>query len=159
VALNLVLLSDERRAYWIPTADVYRTGVLFRVQLHAREPARPGVEQGAGTWRFGVQFADGRKATTFGLGVVGGAAVRALAGGLHGDVPPEGPLLVSRGGGGSRTLFRQDYWLWPLPPPGELVVATEWPNAGVELVMKSTSADVLREASGRARQLWPAGPR
>jgi hypothetical protein len=117
VALGLVLVCDELRAWWIPTVEAYPTGLLFRVQLRGRDPAPPGVEDGAGTWRFGVQFADGRKATTFGLagGRMGGWE-RAVSAVRRTDAPPDEPILLPRGSSGSRTSYQQDYWLWPLPP-------------------------------------------
>jgi hypothetical protein len=151
VALELLLVHNERMVVWIPAADAYRTGVMLHVDLRGRQPARPGVEAGAGTWRFGVQFADGQKATTLGLGF--GTESRS-------DTRPSGPQLRAHGGASSgrasgRTFYRQSYWLWPLPPPGELLIACEWPNVGLELTMTRISADQLRDAAARSRELWP----
>ena len=81
-------------------------------------------------------------------------AATAVAGGYSGS-PPEGPLLRPQGGAGSRTVWRQGYWLWPLPPPGDLLIACEWPNAGIELTTATVNADVLREAARRAQELSP----
>ncbi len=172
VALELVLVNTGRVAAWIAAAEVYPTGVSLKVVLQGREPARPGVEAGEGTWRFGVQFADGRKATTYGLGAfarldrlgpgAGGvsrsysAASATGSGVASGGDPPEGPLLRPRGGGGSRTNWHQDHWLWPLPTPGELLFACEWPNVGLGLTTTTTSADAFREAASFAQELWPA---
>jgi hypothetical protein len=163
--LELMLVNVGRHTVWIGHADVYPSGLALRVDLHGREPAPPGLESGPGTWRFGVQFSDGRKATSFGLGAfsVGGGgtvaasvsrAATAVARG-HGGSSPEGPLLRPQGGAGSRTVWRQGYWLWPLPPPGDLLIACEWPNAGIELTTATFSADVLRDAASRAQELWP----
>ena len=169
--LELMLVNVGRHAVWIGHADVYPSGLALRVDLHGREPAPPDLESGPGTWRFGVQFSDGRKATTFGLGAfsVGGgvtapggvtaaapsarAATTVAVG--HTGSPPEGPLLRPQGGGGSRTVWRQGYWLWPLPAPGELLIACEWPNAGIELTTATISADQLRVAASHAQELWP----
>lgn len=161
VALELLLVHNERLAVWIPGADAYRTAVMLHVELRGREAARPGVESGAGTWRFGVQFSDGQKATTFGLGVVrmgSGLApsVATAAAAKPVGTPPSGPLLSGRGGGGGLTVFRQDYWLWPLPPGGDLLIACEWPNVGLELTTARIDADQLRDAAARSRELWPA---
>lgn len=160
--LELLLVHIDRHAVWLGEAHVYPSGATLRLELNGREPAPTGIEAGPGTWRFGVQFSDGRKATTFGLGglarfgrgtpsssTVTARAIR------PGQPPPEGPLLQPRGGGGSRSVWRQDYWLWPLPPPGELIVACEWPNADIELTTTTINADLLRDAAGRARELWP----
>jgi hypothetical protein len=161
VALELLLVRNERLAVWISRADAYPTGVLLHVELRGPEPARAGVEAGNGTWRFGVQFSDGQKATTFGLGAVGMGRywimnLATAAAAKPSDARPKGPQLRGRGGGGSRTLFSQSYWLWPLPPPGELLIACEWPNVGLGLTTTTISADELREAAARSRELWPA---
>jgi hypothetical protein len=160
VPLELLLVNIGRHAVWIGQAEVYPTGVLLNVDLHGREPAPTGIESGVGTWRFGVQFSDGRKATAFGLGLVrpgrgANSSTTTSVGGRAGHSPPGGPLLRPAGGGGSRTVYRQGYWLWPLAPPGELLVACEWPNAGIELTTATVSADLLRDAANRAKELWP----
>jgi hypothetical protein len=97
--------------------------------------------------RVGVEFADGRKATN-----VSG----------H-DSPMEGPVMWSltgsaRGGGGE-SYFRQGYWISPLPPPGPVIFACEWPAVGVPLVRYEVDAQVILDAADRARALFPSGPR
>ncbi len=54
------------------------------------------------------------------------------------EAPPAGPLLLGRGGGGGLTSWRQAYWI------------------DLELTTATVSADVLRDAGGRAKELWPA---
>jgi hypothetical protein len=166
VALELVLVNTGQLAAWISAAEVYPTGAILRVVLQGRQPARQGAKAGEGTWRFGVQFADGGKATTFGLGAFArhdglgpgrsASATSRSYGAASGADPPQGPLLQPRGGSGSRTNWHQDHWLWPLPPPGELLFACEWPNVGLGLTTTTTSADAFREAATFAQELWPA---
>lgn len=163
VSLELLLVNTDRHAVWIGEADVYPSGLVLTVVLHGRRPAPPGLESGPGTWRFGVQFSDGRKATVYGVGLARPAGdisasttVTARASGAKSQAPPQGPLLRPRGGGGSRSVWRQEYWLWPLPPSGDLLIAWEWPNADTDLTMTIISADPLLDAAGRARELWPA---
>jgi hypothetical protein len=74
-----------------------------------------------------------------------------------GGDPPAGPLLRPRGASASRTNWHREHWLWPLPPPGELVIACKWPNVGLTLTTTTTSADSIREAAAGAQELWPAG--
>jgi hypothetical protein len=170
VALELFLVHTDRQAHWIDHAEVYPEGVALEVHLHGRQEARQGVEAGPGTWRFGVQFSDGRKATSYGLGVFarmpGGRSnsagastvtrsVSAVAVPIESLSPPETPVLRSHGGGGSRRAWRQRYWLWPLPPAGELLLACEWPDLGIEFTTQTISADSLLAAARRARPLWP----
>ena len=171
VALELFLVHTDRHAWWINHAEVYPEGVALEVHLHGREEAQEGVEAGPGTWRFGVQFSDGRKATAYGLGVFarmpGGRstsaastsverAASAVAVPMGSLSPPEAPVLRAVGGGGSRRAWRQGYWLWPLPPAGDLLLACEWPDLGIEFTTQTISADPLVAAARRARQLWPA---
>jgi hypothetical protein len=95
--------------------------------------------------RFGIQFSDGRKAIN-----AGGPPP------LGSDGRPDGPLLMSRGGGGGGRRWDQRLWAWPLPPPGELLFACEWPAQSIELTTEVLDADLIRSAATRARELWPA---
>lgn len=163
VGLELVLVQTDRQVVWMGTAEAYPDGVLLTVSLNGRQSAREGVEHGPGTWRFGVQFSDGRKATSAGLGIfgrLGGTTVVASSamGSAHtaGEPPPDGPLLSARGGSGNRQAWAQQYWLWPLPPPGELVIACEWPDLGIKFTTATITADPLRDAAKRSRPRWPA---
>jgi hypothetical protein len=103
-----------------------------------RDPLAPDV------FRFGVQFADGRKATT-----LGEPFGRAFA--------EEAPdiVLISHGGGGGGRRWDQSFWLWPLPPAGTLSFVCEWPAFGIELTRHDIDADLVLEAAARAVVLWP----
>jgi hypothetical protein len=173
--LELPLVHDDRRLIWLVTAEVYPEGMTFSVLMHGRRAARGGIETGPGTWRFGVQFSDGRKATTHGLGIFSGTNVAGagpaggsrtvvrIGGGTSGPAPrrragqppPDGPVLRPHGGGGSRSAWRQHYWLWRLPPPGELLFACEWPDLKLDLTTATIDAAVLLDAARRARPTWP----
>ena len=93
--------------------------------------------------RFGVEFADGRKATNLGWHMR-----------FDPLQPPDRPILVERGGGGGGTRWDQGYWLWPLPPPGRLSFVVEWPSEGVTLTRVEVDAGAILEASTRATTLW-----
>jgi hypothetical protein len=69
--------------------------------------------------RFGVEFADGRKATNVGQD-------------SRSEGEPQNPVLWGRGGGGSGARW-QTFWMWPLPPSGPLSFGCEWPAAGIPL--------------------------
>jgi hypothetical protein len=161
-ALELVLAHTGRTAVWISDADAYPNGAIIKVGLRGRGPARPDVESRARGWRFGLQFSDGRKLSAYGLGAfarLGGvrawSSATATARNPR-EARPDAPLLVGRGGGGSLNSWRQEYWLWPLPPPGDLLVACEWPEIGLELSTATVNAAVFRDAARRAQELWPA---
>ena len=153
VALELSLVRSDRQQIWIGSVEAYPVGLALTVLMAGRRPAPEGVESGRGTWRFGVQFSDGRKATADGIG--GGLrASRAL---LASEVPPDGPILRAGGGSGSRQAFRQQYWLWPLPPAGDVLLACEWPDLNIPFSTATVGSAPLLEAAARARPMWPAG--
>ena len=94
--------------------------------------------------RFGVQFADGRKATTL----------------EHPPYDPEGqapdrPVLREHGGGGGGTAWDMEYWLWPLPPAGPFAFVCEWPARGIAESRAEIDAAAILEAAESAMILWP----
>ena len=104
--------------------------------------------------RFGVRYADGRKATT----------VRPQRRrGLAGDDPPASPLLTWRPGGsrGHRSVGGQfglnhfALWLWPLPPAEAFEFAVEWPSAGIELTIVEFDGAAIEFAARSSTSYWP----
>jgi len=69
LALELLLAQTDRLAVYLPDLLIYPTGLSLQLQLLGRRSPRPGIESGPGTWRFGVQFSDGSKATQLRAGV------------------------------------------------------------------------------------------
>lgn len=116
----------------------------LHLQMHARQSR--GGEIAPELLRFGVQFADGRKATNL------GGFPRP-----HDEEPKE-PLLMDRGGGGGGRRWSFRYWLWPLPPRGTLTVVVEWPAAGVELTRVELDAAPMLDAAESVDALWPDEP-
>jgi hypothetical protein len=105
--------------------------------LHRPWFAPPGDPDGP---RFGVGFADGRKATTDRYGRPGGR--------------PE-IVLAHQGGGGSDRRWTGRMWLWPLPPPGPLTFAFAWAEQHIDETTTSIEPAPLLAAAARARELWP----
>lgn len=163
VPLRLVLARTDEVALAITDASAYPSGVMFQVALRLRtlttemrrallaspfhlpwyssEPDG-GNEIPPELLRIGVQFADGRKATT-------------LGGRDWGQGEPEGPVLMPHGGGGGERSWDVRLWLWPLPPPGPLVFACEWPLANIPLTTAELDAALICDAAERAELLWP----
>lgn len=102
--------------------------------------------------RIGVQFADGAKATNTSTGV------------HHDNTTPAAPLMQRRGSGGGVGLWSETLWVWPLPPPGALLLVCEWPAGGIPLTRCELDAQLILDAAGRAEvvfsdahlPLWPA---
>jgi hypothetical protein len=160
VTIRLVLARTEKLAVAITDATAYPEGVLFTLAVRRRRAqaddfddpfddpmwfrrrARRGTrEVPPEVLRFGIQFADGRKATS-------------LGGFPHHDEAPEGPVLVQRGGGGGGGRWDFGFWLYPLPPPGPLAFVCEWPSEGVPLSRVEIDASLIRQAADDAEELW-----
>lgn len=159
-ALELVLASNNRAAVYIARCAAYPTGfelevrVVVPVGTDELDPSLNGVyhRPGRGSTyeemlRFGIAFSDGRKATN-----VGGP------GPGHGPGEPTGPVLRGMGGSGGGGRWRQDFWVWPLPPPGPVGFVCEWPAAGIPLSRHEIDAQILLDAAARARGLFPDEP-
>ncbi len=95
--------------------------------------------------RFGIQFADGSKATNVGPPVVSFPA------------GTQGPALQAGAGGATASRAETTYWAWPLPPPGPLAFVCEWPKFDVALTRSEIDAALLRAAAERATELWLDG--
>jgi hypothetical protein len=160
VPLNLSLARNDNVAVALLCATVYSTGfelagtVRTREQLDAlheafvlhHRPRRSG-ELEPEFFRFGLEFADGRKATN-----LGHPFQRAEV-----DADPSQPVLVPRGGGGGGNSWQLNWWVWPMPPPGELAVVCEWPSQGITLTRHELNAHALLDAASRVEPLWPNG--
>lgn len=155
-ALELVLARAERAAVYVGRCAVYSTGFELELRVLVRDddldPSLNGIYHhpgGRSTYeemlRFGIEFSDGRRATNVG-------------GSWPGADEPQGPVLLGMGGGGGGGSWRQDFWVWPLPPPGQVSLVCEWPAAGIELCRTEFDADVLLEAGKRARRLFADQP-
>lgn len=173
-ARQLLARTDrDRGVVLLPShIDAFREGCSFRIRISAhRQEAMDESEgheihetamDGAGfrhrgaraglpdeLLRFGVQFRDGRKATTTGVPAFP----------HQHDQEPAGPLLTQHGGGrkGGDRLATSTWslWLWPLPPaePFDLVVA--WPALGANLTRVELSGRDIVEAASRAGSPWP----
>ena len=156
VPLELVLASNERAAVYIGRASVYSTGLELEVRVlvrgHDLDPSLDGVyhRPGRGSTyeemlRFGIEFSDGRKATNVG-------------GSWPGTEEPQDPVLWGMGGGGGGGRWRQDFWVWPLPPTGPVGFVCEWPAAGLALTRQEVDAKTFLHAAARARSVFPDEP-
>lgn len=165
VALNLVIGRSERAALWIPaltaSADGFDFDLELRHDLEEEEFGHPFFFDHHPQWRkrtpeggldpellrFGIQFADGGKATNIESSIpfrTSGA-----------DDPVEVPVLMARGGGGGEGRWRQDFLVSPLPPPGPLAFVCEWPIAAIPETRNEIDSSLVREAASEAIRLWP----
>jgi hypothetical protein len=168
VPLRVVLARTDQVAAALVGMTAYTTGVSFTFALRSRSSQneegfhpemvfgggalrrRPGEELPSELLRFGVQFADGRKART----TLDGDTPWGVEGGE--DKAPSGPILTHLQSGGGGREWNTDYWLWPLPPPGALTFAIEWPSKKIALSTHEVDASLIIEASKSSEVLWPA---
>ncbi len=111
-------------------------------------PHRFGIREADGSVnpgfvRFGIQFPDGGRATNF----------DSLQRRRYASEQAHG--MEARGGSGSGTEADQDYWVWPVPRGGDLVLVCEWPAYGIAESRLTVGGDQLRAAAARARLIWP----
>jgi hypothetical protein len=158
VPLDRVLARTDKVAVCVTRLAAYPTGLELDVVTMAADedplldPLMFGaphlLHRGSGTdsvppqmLRIGVQFADGSKATN--------------TGGFPGaEDAPSGPVMHSSGGGGGGGSWRQTFWIWPLPPPGPLVLACEWPALDVPLTRCEFDAQPILDAATRAQVVF-----
>ena len=158
--LDLVVVRNDELAIFVHSGRAYTRGFEFALALQTKEPrerrdghmmrwhAGPGATFDDDVLRFGIAYADGRKATVF-------------------DPhpwwrDPERPatpdiVLMQRGGGGGGASWDFRFWAWPLPADGPLEFVAEWPAEGIELTRAAVDSAVVREAAARAVTLWPGG--
>ena len=151
VPLQLLLARSDEGAVLVTRLAAYADGVEVDVRAVWRRrgdvtvPFSPGFRGGDEALRFGVAFADGRRATNLDRRPV--------------DREPTGAVLVQGGGGGSDLQYTSSHWLWPLPPPGLLAFVCEWPAREIPETRVEIDAALVLDAAARAQTLWPERPR
>jgi hypothetical protein len=151
------LVRNENVYAVLTDVAAYPTGVEFSILARfgpgiANQPPGPGRPVGmpfhlAGpdAPRLGIGFPDGRKAVS----------------GIMRPPPlgePDHPVLIARGGGGGGDQYRQGFWLWPLPPPGPLLVVISGGAMGIVEHSVTLDASELVTAAEHADQLWEIDP-
>jgi hypothetical protein len=107
---------------------------------HDHDPGEPVPDE---FLRFGLAWPDGGRATNLdGWGQQWPDATE----------PSHG--LDEQGGGGSDREYSQQYWAWPVPTSGELLMVVEWPAFGIPETAAGLDAAVLVEAAGRSHPVW-----
>jgi hypothetical protein len=166
-----LLFSSDRLAIAMQDVGVFATGVSFTLVsvLHAAfartAEAREVIEREFGLpprfgggrndfLRFGVLFSDGGKATN----LDDETSFAQL--GLDEDAdepvePPAGPVLNGGTGNHFGSRSEDEYWLWPLPPPGPVTFVCEWPVFQVPETRLEIDAAVFHAAAHSAREIWP----
>jgi hypothetical protein len=182
VPLELVLARTAQIAVCVTRLGVYPSGfdldlvtmasdeadeldpLLFAGRRFRHRRRREGDEEiPKGMLRFGVEFADGRKATNTAdqpLANLAGGTMSISTMTSRSDPPqePAGPVLNLGGGGGGGGNWRQSIWIWPLPPAGQLTFVCQWPEANIELTRHQIDAQIILDAATRAQVIFADVP-
>ena len=109
------------------------------------EPGAPrGKLAGPETFRFSVEFSDGRTVTHD--KPYGRSSARP-----HGDTEPVEPILWSRGGGGTSHYQFMRWWVSPLPPSGPVEFICQ---LGTREIRGGIAAHSILDAAQRSFQIW-----
>jgi hypothetical protein len=159
VPLNSLLARSREVAVVLLSATVFSAGFELTSAARTRERIdalhetfvmhhrrQKSAELDPRFLRFGLEFADGRKATN--LGYPGYAVER--------DADPSQPVFMPRGSSSGGRSWEGNWWVWPLPPAGPLTVVCEWPAYGIALTRHELDAGMLLDAAAQVEQLWPA---
>lgn len=161
VPITFLLARSTNAAVQIQHLTAFPEGFEFRVVARCRlvgdvwdpmhglagyrgRPGARGLEMSDEILRFGIQFADGSKATNLGPPMLGPP-----------DQAQRGPMLQHAGGSSGGSVAETTFWVWPLPPPGPLAFVCEWPKFGIPLTRQEVDANLIREAAKRVIELWP----
>jgi hypothetical protein len=156
LAQELLAKTDEA-AIVLRGLCAYPNGFEFQISFLGRPPHTPQMHhalfaryRGGYGPRFGFEFSDGRRA---------GQSTR--QGGFNvpkdeNGIPTE-PVMMPRGGGGGGGEFRQNFWVWPLPPDGPLVLHFDWPDRDIPDTTVQLDGTAVRRAGQSALELWPSG--
>ncbi|MDT0274280.1 hypothetical protein [Blastococcus goldschmidtiae] len=150
--VNRLLARTPEVAVALVGLQAYTTGVAFLLAARARGVAGPEGEsrlndlfwghRSGPRFLLGVEFADGRRASSLGL---------------HGSA---GDLVFHPGAGsGGEASVDQEWWLSPLPPDGPLRVIARCPELGLAETAVELDGAAIRRAGEAATELWPYEPR
>jgi hypothetical protein len=120
-------------------------------EWHRGEHERPPAE----LLRCGVEFADGRRASNLGR-MFGGTVVAMPAADDEEPDPAKDIRLVPGGGHGGGRQSRQEFWVWPLPPPGPVAFVCEWPRYGIPESRVKVEAASIGMRHRKPIEIWPA---
>ena len=162
VPVELVLARTPQRAIGLTGIRAYPVGFACTLHLRLRQII-PGEQSFFGTGmfdmleldpageladyylRFGVGFADGRKATNL-------QRHRDFENGS----PPDPPALrLLRWESYDLLAQEVDVWVWGLPPPGPVTFVCEWPARGIPETRAEIDAGLVLEAAAQAVPIWP----
>ncbi len=160
VPFDDALIATPDVALVVRGLSAYPTGFVVGLALHLRlpddgtigrsflpQPVRPG-DAPAGPpdrFRLRIEFADGTSVSSTDLAPL-----------VLSSAPPADRVIAVRGGGGGHRRYDAAFWIWPLPPAGDLVFVCEWAAQAVWETRTVVDAGLVIEAANRCQRLWDA---
>ncbi|MBF8190278.1 hypothetical protein ITP53_32085 [Nonomuraea sp. K274] len=151
VAVERVLARTPALAVLLPMIQVYDTGCLLNIDIVARNAtAPPGLALRLDSAFSGEESTSPHVTLRYPNGVEiasdedGHAAPPSLSwfpGGVRGDA--------------EFTLYQMPLWLFPLPPPGVVLLTLNWPWAGIGPEAVRLDGAAITEAAARSTRCWP----
>lgn len=169
VPVELVLGRSENTVVLLTGMRAFSSGLQMNLGVRVRGPVRrrdlnsevfdgpydhgTDADWQAGRLKWGFELADGRRVTNVDPWPEPPDG--------HDSVDwrtwqPDRPVLQGGGGGGVNRSVDRDYWLWPLPPAGRLLLVCQWPDQGIETTSQELDSGPFLDAAGRARPVWPS---
>jgi hypothetical protein len=155
VPFHAVLAKTDDLVVAVVGVDAHSTGMSIKIAVRLRrsDPSLHGLDPlpygpgGGGPFLVGVAYPDGRTASN--------VSSQRLPDPF---TPGDAPSLVGRGGGGGGRTFEMDYWLTPMPPPGDLTIIVAWPTRDIPESRTVIPGDAIAQGVSANVELWPWQP-
>jgi hypothetical protein len=75
----------------------------------------------------------------------------------HAGTPPHPPYIGHQHPqffNERQTHTELSYWIWSIPPAGDLTLVCEWPAVNIPVSRMTVDGDGIRQASARSQKLW-----
>ncbi|MFY1633419.1 hypothetical protein ACN27F_09090 [Solwaraspora sp. WMMB335] len=162
VAGQLLLARSDRAAVILTSLLAYPTGFEFEICAILREPAQPEPAAGAVRSPDGTAVAPRPRTPVDGVGglevavrFANGARATNLRRAPTDAGQPDGPVLVPLVASTDQWRHEAEFWVWPLPPQGQLSIECAWPAQEISHSRVEIAADLIRQAAAGAVELWP----
>lgn len=155
--LGRFLWRSNDAAVGVSHLEAYSSGCSIRVRWMLRQGSRTGDEWNALLDRWMSQDRRGGEILRFGVGLADGQKASTEKVPWAGLEPVEGPVLMRQAESGvsADTISGSvELWLYPLPVPGDLLLAVEGALLGIpESTLVLDAQDVL-EAAQHSQGFW-----
>jgi hypothetical protein len=156
IPFHALVARTEDLAIALVAVDAYSTGLTMKMSIRLRSPGDDDLDielfphhgrHGEPGLLVGVEYPDGRTATN-------------VSGHEYPDprLLNDQPALWPHGGGGGGSEYEMEYWLTPMPTPGDLGIVTAWPARAIAESRIVVPAAAIATGVAANVELWPWQP-